>query len=68
MRSFCGQEGSASIKMGEKLLPQGVCTVLDQKEPRWRNCEEIAMNYEEHTELASPNADLRYGTAKTYWC
>ena len=54
--------------MGEKLLPQGVCTALDQKEPRWRNCEEIAMNYEEHRELASFNADLRYGTARTYWC
>ena len=41
---------------------------LDQKEPRWRNCEEIATNYEEHRELMSPNADLRYGTARTYWC
>ena len=40
----------------------------DQKEPGWWNYEEIAMNYEEHRELASPNADVRYGMAKTYWC
>ena len=51
MRSFFGQKGSTSIKMGEKLLPQGVCTVFGSKEALveelWRNRDETKKNREE---------------------
>jgi len=68
MRSSGGQRGFTSIKMSENYYRRESVPFLDQREPRWRNCEQIVMNYEEHRELAGSNADLRYGTARTYWC
>ena len=69
MRSFCVQEGSTSIKMGEKLLPQEFCTIFGSKgtsvEELWRNRDETTKNREE---AWNPNANLLYGVARTYWC
>ena len=69
MRSFCKQKGSANMENGRETTTAGVVPYSWIKGSRCgRTAKESRGTTKNTEELANPNADLIYGTVRTYWC
>ena len=69
MRSFCKQKGSANIENGCETTTAEVMHYAWIKGGHCgRTAKESRGTTKNTEELVNPNADLVYGTARTYWC